>query len=295
MSALAQILRSIQSNAVQLVIAAVAANNTKIIISVIVAGAALLVINCSAQNPAIVIHSVIANLCTPIVVAQINCICIVAILAADGLSPDTIAFHMCTQHITSINYVCCIITPGKHSAGGCRSCALHQRSFVIAGNINTAAADKAANATIAAVKFHIAKPTGNAGRCQAGANHSLTGQVFINTCIAIVNFLCQCLEGCFNSILVISLDVFAICCRNQHRTFICFFNSEIAALVITYISACIIMVIAYDMSTAEAAYGNCTGIRCHADKAVNRNFYFLVIAAVRVDIFNSLNNTLAAF
>ena len=54
------------------------------------------------------------------------------------------------------------------------------------------------------------------------------------------------------------------------------------------------MVVAYDMSTAEAAYGNSTGIRSHADKAVNGNFCFLVIAAVRVDIFNSLNNTLAA-
>ena len=48
------------------------------------------------------------------------------------------------------------------------------------------------------------------------------------------------------------------------------------------------------MSTAEIAYGNSTGIGSHADKAVNGNFYFLVITAVRIDIFNSLSNTLAA-
>ena len=48
------------------------------------------------------------------------------------------------------------------------------------------------------------------------------------------------------------------------------------------------------MSAAEAAYGNSTGIGSHADKAVNGNFCFLVIAAVRIDIFNSLNNTLTA-
>ena len=54
------------------------------------------------------------------------------------------------------------------------------------------------------------------------------------------------------------------------------------------------MIVAYDMSTAEAAYGNGTGIGSHADKAVNGNFYFLIIAAVRIDIFNRFYNTLAA-
>ena len=240
-----------------------------------------------------VIHTVKANLCTPIAVAQINRICIVGILATVGLSPDAVALHMRTQQITAINYVCSIITPGKHCAGGCRSCALHQCGFVIAGNIDTAAADKAAYATISAVKFHVAEPTGNAGGGQTGADHSLTGQVFINAGIAVINLLAQRLEGCFNRILVIGFNVLAACCRNQHRTLICFFNSEVAALVIAYIGTCIIMVIAYDMSTAEAAYGNGTGLGSHADKAVDGNFYFFIISAVRIDIFNRFYNTLA--
>lgn len=46
------------------------------------------------------------------------------------------------------------------------------------------------------------------------------------------------------------------------------------------------MVIAYDMSTAEAAYGNGTGLQGHADKAVDGNFYFFIISAVRIDMFN---------
>ena len=161
MCAVAQVLGSIQAETVQLVVTGIAADIAEIVIGIVVAGAALLIINSSACNPAVVIHTVKANLCTPIAVAQINRIRIVGILAAVGLSPDAVALHMCTQQITAINYVCSIITPGKHCAGGCRSCALHQCGFVIAGNIDTAAADKAAYATISTVKFHIAEPAGN--------------------------------------------------------------------------------------------------------------------------------------
>ena len=110
-----------------------------------------------------VIHTVKAYLCTPIAVAQINRIRIVGILAAVGLSPDAVTLHMRTQQIAAIYYVSSIIAPGKHSAGGCRSCALHQCGFVIAGNIDTAAADKAACAAVSTVKFHVADPTGNTG------------------------------------------------------------------------------------------------------------------------------------
>ena len=293
MCAISQILGSIQAEAVQLVVAGIAADSTKGIVGIVVAGAALLIINSSACNPTMVIHTVKADLCTPIAVAQINSIRIVGILATISLSPDAVTLHMRTQQVAAINYVRSIIAPGKQSAGGCRSCTLHQCGFVVAGNINTAAADKAAYAAVSAVEFHVAEPTGNAGGGQAGADHSLTGQVFVNTGIAVINLLAQCLEGCFYSVLVISLDVLAVCCRNQHRTLICFFNSEVAALVIAYIGACIIMIIAYDMSTAEIAYGNGTGLGSHADKAVDGNFYFFIISAVRIDIFNRFYNTLA--
>ena len=163
MCAIAQILRSIQAKAVQLVVTGIAADSTEVIVGIVIGGAALLIINSSACNPAVVIHTVKADLCTPIAVAQINRIRIVGILATVGLSPDAVALHMRTQQITAINYVRSIITPGKHCAGGCRSCALHQCGFVVAGNINTAAADKAAYATVSTVKFHVAEPTGNTG------------------------------------------------------------------------------------------------------------------------------------
>ena len=294
MCAIAQILGSIQAEAVQLVVAGIAADSTEVVIGIVIAEAALLIINSSACNPAMVIHTVKTNLCTPIVVAQINRIRIVGILAAIGLSPDAVTFHMRTQQVAAINYVCSIIAPGKHCAGGCRSCALHQCGFVVAGNINTAAADKAAYAAVSAIEFHVAEPTGNTGRGQTGANHSLTGQVFINAGIAVVNLLAQCLERCFNRILVIGFNVLAACCRNHHRILIGLFHGEVAALVIAYIGACIIMIVAYNMSTAEASYDNSTGIGSHADKAVDGNFHFLIIAAVRIDIFNRFYNTLAA-
>ena len=294
MRAIAQILGSIQSEAIQLVVTGIAADSTEIVVGIVIAGAALLIINSSACNPAVVIHTVKANLCTPIVVAQINRIRIVGILAAVGFSPDTVTLHMRTQQVAAINYVRSIIAPGKHCAGSCRSCAFHQCGFVVAANINTAATDEAAYAAVSTVEFHVADPTGNTRGGQAGAYHSLTGQVFINAGIAIVNLLAQCLEGCFYRILVVGFNVLAACCRNHHRILISPFHGEVAALVIAYIGACIIMIVAYDMSTAEAAHGNGTGIGSHADKAVDGNFYFLIIAAIRIDIFNCFYYTLAA-
>ena len=96
MCAIAQILRSIQAKAVQLVVTGITADSTEIVIGIVIGGASLLIINSSACNPAVVIHTVKADLRTPIAVAQINRIRIVGILAAIGLSPNAVTLHMRT-------------------------------------------------------------------------------------------------------------------------------------------------------------------------------------------------------
>ena len=191
-STVAQILRSIQANAVQLVIAAIAADGAKQLIIIYVGGFALLVVEADAGNPAVIIHTVEANLCAPVAVAHINCVSVVAVLAAEGFCPDAVAFHMCAQQVATINYVRCIITPGKHCTRRCCSCALHQGCFIITGNIDTAAGNKAAYAAMSAVKGHIADPAGNAGGGQSGSNHRLALQIIVKAGIIISEFFAQC-------------------------------------------------------------------------------------------------------
>ena len=221
--------------------------------------------------------------CCSLVIANLYAVVCVAVLQALNIGAG-LATQCFSEHAVLVCHVCTgvgvlhVVTPGVQRGCCCASYALHNKGFVIAFDDLIPVYTVQIILTLAVfIPVDGAQVLAYAGGGQSFGNLYLTAQIFaVCGMILIGNLLCQCLQGCFNSILIGHGNAAAVGGQNYAGALVSLSNNGIAGLVVLNLVTLTLMVIDNGFPTAVMSDVQSFGSLGHVKEA----FFSLGLAAV---------------